>query len=401
VRTATLIGGMAASVALAAAAVAQPAFEFIPTPPGAQLGDINSRVWGVSSDGRTVAGTVSGPSGLRGWRWRSGIGRADYGPPTYPYNSIAVTGLSGDGTAVVGEVIASGVNTLFRSVNDGAFDIYTVPTGYDGLAFARTNRDGSVVVSNATIEGPSGEVVGNRAVRHSSPSAFEFVPAPTGADLTLHSAVDVSDTSRIVGGTRDTTRSNQGHAWVWDDASGARWLPVTSNSIGSTASSISRNGAFIAGEMIEPGQRPQLARWSGSELMTFQMPATPAHVGLIAASISNDGSIITGTLFGNGSTVGDNGFVWTPSTGIMEATAYLVSIGVVFPNSPTLRVRAVGQTIVSADGSRLSGLVDYINPQTNRVTLQFFTVAIPSPSTLLLAAVGSIVCIRRRRSRSA
>ncbi len=396
-RTATLIGGMAASVALAAAAVAQPAFEFIPTPPGAQMGSITSRVWGVSSDGQTVAGTVSTSSGLRGWRWRSGVGRTDYAPPAYPFNSIAVTGLSGDGSAVVGEVVASGVNTVFRSVNDGTFDIYTVPTGYDALVFPRSNVDGSVVAVNAQTLGVGGSVLSNRAVRYTSPTTYDFVPAPAGADVSNYIVNDISSNSRIVGFATDTNRGDQRHATIWDEANGARWLPVTGSANGSGVTAISRGGDAIAGVINEPGERPKLARWIGSDLITATMPTTPAYTGLSASSISDDGRIIAGELGGDGISFGNRGFIWTQETGIVEVTEYLLSVGVEFPTSSTLQVRGVFLPVISADGRYLSGTVDYINPQTNRVTLQFFTVVVPSPSTLLGAMSGFILAVRHRR----
>jgi hypothetical protein len=396
VRTATLIGGMAATVALAAAAVAQPTYEAIPLPAGTFLGAFGTGVRAVSSDGRTVAGDADLSGGDRGWRWRSGIGRFDYGPPAFPFFDIEVTGLSGDGSTVVGLASATGGNTAFRSRNDGAFELYTVPAGDTGLFRARTDNTGSSLVATTFRRAFAGQPETNRVARFSTPTSFEVIPAPSTADQSFNVFTDMSgNAQRIVSLSRDTSRGNARFAAVWREGQGASWLPVTPNTVESVALTTSREGDFTAGAVIDATGQNQLARWQGDELLTFDLPAGRRSIDVF--SISNDGSIITGTLFGNGAELGDVGFVWTAQTGVVDAKDYLLGMGVPFSTNPSVIVREVARVFVSADGNTICGLVDLMNTQTNQASLEYFRAVIPTPAPLIAGALGAVFTLRRRR----
>ena len=398
-RAATLIGGMATTLFFAAsAAVGQLTYEPIPMPAGTFLGSFSTRIAGVSSDGRTVAGTAEVSAGLRGYRWRSGVGRSDYVSPAFPFFDIEASGISGDGTMVVGTANdnVNGAERTFRTRNDGAFELYTTPVGDNVLFRPRTNDDGSVLVASTVRRAIGGNPASNRIARFSSLTSFEIIPAPSGANPTRNFFADVSgNAQRIVAVAEDTTRGNARFATVWREGVGASWLPVTPNTLESFALATSREGDFTAGVIAEAGAPNKLARWEGNELLTFNAPAN--RQSLTVSSISNDGSIIAGTLFGNGVNLGDVGFIWTPQTGIVEAKDYLVGIGVPFSTNPAVIVREVSRLFVSADGSTICGGVDLLNTQTNQVTVEYFRATIPSPATLLAGALGAVFTLRRRR----
>jgi hypothetical protein len=395
-RAATLIGGMTATVLLAAAAVAQPTYEAIPLPAGTLFNSFSTGVRAVSADGRTVAGNAASGNGDRGWRWRSGIGRVDYGPPAYPFVDMEVTGLSSDGSTVTGAVPFNGRTTAFRSRDDGAFELYTLPAGDDELFRPRPSGDGSVVVANSVRFGAGGNPTTSRILRYTTLSTFDVIPAPASAAQGEHFFAGMSsDTRRIVGIAQDSARGNLQHATVWREGQGTTWLPVTPNAARSFALTASREGDFTAGAMIDASGQYQLARWQGDELLTFDLPT--GRRSIEPFSISNDGSIITGTLFGNGADLGDIGFVWTPQTGIVLARDYLLSVGVPFPIGPNQQIRGVTRPFVSADGLSISGRLNTFNTQTNQFESSLFRATIPSPATISMIAGLAIVSIGRRR----
>ncbi len=400
-RAATLIGGMKATLVAAAlggaaaTALGQLTYEPIPMPAGTFLGSFSTGIVGVSSDGRTVAGTAEVSAGRRGFRWRSGVGRTDYAPPAYPFFNIEVTGLSGDGSTVVGVAAAAGIDTAFRSLNDGAFELYAVPAGDDRILRAHTNGDGSILVAT-TVRRASGPLPeSDRVVRYSSLTSFEVIPAPASANQTRHFATGTSsDAQRIVGFAYDNARLGR-HATIWREGVGSSWLPVTSVAVESFALATTRDGNFTAGIMVQASGPNQLARWEGSELLTFSPPAGRQNIGV--SSISNDGSIIAGTLFGNGVNLGDVGFIWTPQTGIVEAKDYLMGIGVPFPVSSTIELRSVTNPVVSADGSTIAGFASLFNTTTGQFNSSYFRATIPAPTSLIACALGLSVSLRRRR----
>jgi hypothetical protein len=395
--TSTLI---AATVMCGAAATAlgQLTYEPIPMPAGTFLGSFSTGIVGVSSDGRTVTGTAEVGAGLRGYRWRSGVGRSDYVSPAFPFFDIEASGISGDGTTVVGTANdnVTGAERTFRTRNDGAFELYTTPVGDNVLFRPRTNEDGSVLVASTVRRAVGGNPTSNRIARYSSPTSFEIIPAPSGANPTRNFFADVSgNAQRIVAVAEDTTRGNARFATVWREGVGASWLPVTPNTLESFALATSREGDFTAGVIAEAGAPNKLARWEGNELLTFNAPAN--RQSLTVSSISNDGSIIAGTLFGNGVNLGDVGFIWTPQTGIVEAKDYLVGIGVPFPVSSTIELRSVTKPVVSADGSTIAGFASLFNTTTGQFNSSYFRATIPAPTSLIACALGLSVSLRRRR----
>jgi uncharacterized membrane protein len=404
-RAATLIGGMAATVLLAAAAVAQPAFEWIVEPPGAA----NGRVADISADGRVVAGYrptnfVESGTRLPGFRWERGLGRTDYQDPAYAVALSATTGMSADGRVVVGEGRAfnsSAQPRVFRSVDNGQIELFNLPSNATRVLSPRANGDGSKIIGIAQIADNNENVTVQRPVLYTSPTTVQELPLPVNGVDSFRAAYDISaDGSRIVGYVGDSTRGNRAHAVIWDSNLNATFLPAPADSINSIAYGTSRASNFTVGIVRYAGFREEFARWQGDELITVPLPprdATTQWSGLQPTHITNDGNIATGTLFYDlpgGGTLSD-GFVWTSASGIVLAREYVLGLNVPLP-VPSESIISVRDTVIAADGSTLAGRMSYFNDSGTAVS-GAFVLTIPSPATAGLIGGFGIALLRRRR----
>lgn len=401
---------MAATVLLAAAAVAQPAFEWIVEPPGAA----NGRVVDISADGRVVAGYrptnfVESGTRLPGFRWERGLGRTDYQNPAYAVALSATTGMSADGRVVVGEgraLNSSAQPRVFRSIDNGQIELFNLPATATRVLNPRASGDGSKIIGIAQVADNNGNVTEQRPVLYTSPTNVQELPLPVNGFDSFRAAYDISaDGSRIVGSVGDSTRGNRAHAVVWDSNLNATFLPAPADSINSIAFGTSRASNFTVGLVRYAGFREEFARWQGDELITVPLPprdATTQWSGLQPTHITNDGNIATGTLFYDiptGGTFRDS-FVWTPTGGIVLAEDFILQSGVQLPFTSS-NLLTVFDVVVSADGGSLAGRASYRdefgNPQVGA-----FWMPIPSPSVTTLLVIGSLsACRRRRGSRSA
>jgi uncharacterized membrane protein len=134
-------------VAIAAAALAAPAwgqsFHLVGIAPGAG----GSRVTGLSADGRTAAGWSGGTTVQRSFIWTPQTGRVDVDPQGPGFLSTN-NAISGDASTIVG-----GDGVAYRWSGPGTFQPLGVQPGYD-LSFAfDMNHDDSVVVGKSQLGG--------------------------------------------------------------------------------------------------------------------------------------------------------------------------------------------------------------------------------------------------------
>jgi probable HAF family extracellular repeat protein len=116
------------------------------------LGDLpgsgfQSLATGVSADGSVVVGQGLGASGFEAFRWTSGGGMSGLGDlPGGGFFSLA-TGVSADGSVVVGYGDGASGNEAFRWTSSGGMvGLGDLPGGFFGSGATGVSGDGSVVV---------------------------------------------------------------------------------------------------------------------------------------------------------------------------------------------------------------------------------------------------------------
>lgn len=153
----------------------------------------------------------------------------------------------------------------------------------------------------------------------------------------------------------------------WEEAASGAWQPTVwrgqtkyqlSNSDAfSTCEAVNADGSSVVGSSFVVSTQNRAAtiwRWDGAgyaQQVLGQLPGTSAFNGWsIAIGVSDDASIVIGTNFYSlNPGANADAFVWTPETGMMEATDYLASRGVVVPG---IEIREA--TAVSPDGSTMA-----------------------------------------------
>ena len=173
------------------------------------LGAFESRADAVSDDGSVVVGTGASGNGGRAFRWTQTGGLTDLG--TLPgFLFTEGTGVSGDGSVVVGYALASSINGSPREQGfrwteaGGLVGLGDVP-GYTYSRAIGISRDGSAIIGNATSDFSA-----YRATRQTGTGLPEVI-----GDF---DALSVSPDGSFVGGSRLS------EATIWDEAHGTRNL---------------------------------------------------------------------------------------------------------------------------------------------------------------------------------
>jgi probable HAF family extracellular repeat protein len=244
-----------------------------------------------------------------------------------------VTGISGDGSLVVGRT-----DTVGWTWSNG---VYTFLTGFGGVAIpTATSFNGSVVVGIADIGGFNYHAVrwtaGGTVLTdlHSGPA---FNPGGTLAGYGQSRAFGVSADGTVVAGYA-TNGSSTDQAFVWTQATGMFGLGTLAGYARSSANAVSGNGQVVIGYAY--GSTHQAFRWTQATGMVG-LGFLPGGTASTAGGVNYDGSVIVGS--GNSLTHPDaEAFRWTAATG-------MVGLGGL-PGSTQTSASAV-----SADGSIVVG----------------------------------------------
>jgi uncharacterized membrane protein len=200
------------------------------------------------------------------------------------------------------------------------------------------------------------------------------------------------DGSVVVGWVEEPTARNwQAAVWV----NGVRKL-LTTNDAFCSAEAVTPDGTIVVGnsyDSINGVPDAAIWRWNGSswdEQQLGVLPGTDPIFGgnSVASDISGDGSIVVG--WNQFDFFGGTGFIWTADLGLMSATDWLASLGIV--TDPDFAVANL--TGVSQDGSTVVGY----GYDVNSGEYSSFYVTIPEPTSALAACLlaGSAALMRRR-----
>ncbi|HEY2826541.1 MAG TPA: PEP-CTERM sorting domain-containing protein [Pirellulales bacterium] len=335
----------------------------------------------LSGNGTTVVGQAENSVTLvpRAFRWTAGTGAQDIGPGDNTMQASAI-GVNGDGSVVVGAYGGS-LNQAFRwTAATGVVDLGFLPGGNLSIANG-VNTNGSVVVGLANDDTTL------RSFRWTAATGIQALPSAPGFDFSYGASGTSADGSVIVGtnANKDGVESAD-RAYRYTDAGGYQDLGVQSGFTRSVARAVSGDGQTVVGfsQLFPPpsgfGTIAGAYRWTQSTGLVplfFDDEDTS-----YASAVNYDGSRIVGTSTG---ATGSRAVMWTSTLGSFDLNSYL----------PTLGVNLTGWNLTDADGISYDGSVISGNGTFNGENAAWIVsgIAVPEPSTLLMAALGGIALI--------
>lgn len=370
-----------------------PSLTFIPPLDGG----IDTFVSGISADGRFVSGeSYAAGIGYVGFTWTREGGRVDWGlAPGVPLSTRTI-GVTNDGGTAVGYrsfFTTGGVSNTesFRYANGTYSPIGPTPPSTNVVRASGVSGDGSVIV---------GGLGSSRFDRISG--AFRWTASGGLQDLGTARPNDVG--AAFTGVSRDG-RTAIGHssrtfdirdACTWTERDGWRVLPVpdgTSVQHDAKAYGVSTDGSFAVGD-VRPLDGPAALRYSA----LVWRSGVPSYLGafgadwdMTAAGISDDGRVIAG----NGIQIGTQqniATIWINGGGPIAFQDYLASVGVFAPAGWTLS--GIGD--MTPDGHTILGLAE------RNGRYQAFIATIPSPGGVAAGGAPIVwLAARRRRCRPA
>lgn len=334
---------------------------------GVPVGHQASRAYGLSSDGQTAAGFATGE--LRGFTWTAAGGRVDM--PASPWTLFS--GISGDGTTVVGQVFGDGYRAV-RRVGDGPLEDLGSAGSYTHFAAQAAGSDGDTVIGNADF-GPTSFF--GQAFRWTESGGMQLLGYTRPNDWRSVAAGISRDSQVVVGYSEAPNGVRQ--AFRWMSSTGMIVLPDAPGSTdGSTAIATNADGSIVV------GHSGRAVVWREDQLQILGLPQGFDRQGG-PVCVNDAGSVLGGYV----TQIGDNvAAVWTDA-GAFTLAQYLTDNGVTSHQGWSLfRVSSM-----SSDGTVFAG---YGRSPAGRV--EGFIAQVPStPSLALVTVVGLMSCHRRRR----
>jgi uncharacterized membrane protein len=342
----------------------------------------SSQVNALTPHGDFAVG-VSAGGPIKGFIWTEQTGRRELvDPGLFSVNSLS--GVSADGGVVSGYDYRSGrihERLVFRKVGDNPLERLPLLPGYSMTGeVTRLSADGTVVAGTCL-----------NGLQSGLGQAFRWTPSGGTQGLgflnpgdTMSAALGMTPDGNIIVGEAQNLLASTSSAFVWDAALGHMYaLP----GISGRANAVSADASTIVGTAVVADVGRRAVMWNADREL-IDLGTLPGATSLVAHAVSGDGGMIVGTA-AMSITLGQ-GFVWTPSTGMISAHEFLTARGVSVPDGYRIfTVRAI-----SGDGSTIGGEVRGPDGQN-----QAFVAVVPSVASglPLLLTIG----FRRRRREHA
>ena len=334
------------------------------------LGTANTYVTGMSGDGSVVVG-VWGSEGPA-WRWTAATGAVDIG-------SISQTvAVSRDGRTLIGTAKAAD-GLAYAAIWQSGKQWVTLPPPenwreLDGKVTVgyRVSRDGSVIVGLAYLKPNRVE-----AFRYEGTSGTKPLGTLTGG---RSRGSVVSGDGRVAAGWDDLTGTGTGRGFwygsVWWE--GMQRLLHPYNAIGQVEGANDVGSILVGkGHPLAWNHAYRYTSWDSHVEDLGAVRRDQGGIGVgggpveledtsVALSVSDDGNVVVGT---SGYQPPTDAFIWTPETKIVKVSDYITSKGITGHERWTL----VTATCVSPDGKIIAGTG--INNARQRV--EGFVVRIP------------------------
>ncbi len=354
------------------------------------VGNNVSIATGVSGDGSTVVGYALDGSGYEAFKWTAGGGFTSTGVPARAPTSVIKLITNGPTPAVSwdGSTIAGGnmlTDQAFRWTEGGGEQPLGDLTAGSLSTATGVSGDGSVVVG--FDESDTGTREAFRWTESTGMVGLGSIPG--GSDDSQANEIS-ADGSTIVGVSDPTTEF---HAFRWTTDEGMVALEDYSGNItSSSAFDVSPDGKFIVGHAGIDGQ-VQPFRWTEAEGMVAlgNVPGGSASDVGFGYGVSGNGSVVVG-MYLQPSVLQAVAFYWDAEHGTRVLQDVLT-------NEYGLDLAGWELTAaydVSTDGNTIVGFG--VNPNGDT---EAWIAVVPEPSTFVLAGSGLFalaVCMWRKRS---
>ncbi len=332
-------------------------------------GDIySSSATGVSADGSVVVGASYSSNGGEAFRWTEAGGMVGLGAFPGGSSNMSANGVSADGSVVVGESYnyINGTNKAFRWTEAGGLvDLGHLPGGSPNSSASGVSADGSVVV------GDTSSTNGTEAFRWTEAGGMVGLGGLPGSGSTSSASSLSADGLVVVGYSYS---SNGLEAFRWTEASGMVGLGHLPGSYSySFAYGVSADGSVVVGSS-STGNGTEAFRWTeaGGMVGLGDLANGLGAGGLwsFAYGVSADGSVVVGSST-NGTTIisGDiafpqeEAFRWTEAGGMVSVADWLAAAGVSLAGWTRLAHAAstnLDGSVVVGHGESANGMEAYI-----------------------------------------
>jgi uncharacterized membrane protein len=353
----TLIAAAVAVSALAGTAFAESTIEFLP--PGYALTSL-------ATGGTAGAGNVSGDGSFETFRWTSADGVERLGLATAPTLGIGAgtPDISYDGQSVSASIVSTDLHMtqgVWRAASGWTETMPPMPANgvlLDNSYGTAWGLSGDGQTLTGYFWGVVDEFTRARACAWSSSSGM--VSLGQGNDRSARVNAANYDGSVAVGWEERMDGAWRPTAWR-----GGTKITLEDTEAFCEAAAVNFDGSVITGSSYDDPIFMRVAAiwtWNGS---TYDMqllgvlPGTQPNFGeAMLIGVSADGTLAVGwnRYFQNPGGQHD-GIVWTPSTGLINATTYIASLGLSAQVPPGMDIRAL--VAVSPDGSAFAGFGYY------------------------------------------
>jgi len=367
--------GAAVILGIAGSAVGQVFYE-VGVAPGHEF----SRVHAISADGRVAAGGSFlnvGAGSYPGFTWTQ-QGRNDFGLDAGLPHETTANALSQDGSVVVGTAAAS-FETLRAYVYRGPGTLQTLGTlGYQRSFGTGVSGDGSVVVGYVEA-GPVPGIAG-QPFRWTQSGGMQGL----GYARPWHDYGEARGISRdggtIVGWSRGA--SGVSNAFAWTEGAGMQVLPdLPGTTSGSLAYATNVTGDIIVGVSGAPRNA---VLWQNGQPISLGL--IPGFTSMYPNAVDDLGNTIVGHL--DPITGSDVAGIWTSSRGMERLADYLAFQGVPVPTGWQLW----DCTSVSSDGQVFGGW-----GRSPSGVFQGFVAVVPAPAGAFVLLASLFRALPRRR----
>ena len=259
---------------------------------------------GVSNDGNVVVGQTPDGGSFR-WSHANGSASLEF----FSSQMSPIVGVSADGNVMAG--MTSG--QPYRWTQSGGAVPLGVPAGTTDVSVRAISASGTAIVGRAYATGAGGTGEGWRAYRWTEAEGYRDLGTfqkPSGDANPMAMATAVSADGSMVAGVG--SNPSGWTTFVWTEAGGL--IDLHRGSAIDTPRAISGDGRTIVGGASFSGGYPEAYRWTAEE--GFVRLATRFDLAALnsqARAVSFDGTLIVGD-----TVWGDNGFIWSPASGVRD-----------------------------------------------------------------------------------
>ena len=355
-------------------------------PVGVAPGKSFSFVFGLSQDGSVAVGSSggSGPFNAPGFSWTAAGGRYDFGfEPGMP-NWTTAHAVSSTGAVIAGTMSPDGkANRAYRWTGSGPLEDLGTLHNWPRSHAESVSGNGEIIVGTSVytdLQFAFGE-----AFRWTPQGGMQGLGYLTPDGSYSHARAISRGGTTIVGFSQADGLGGPQQAFTWTEDSGMQPLPGLPGAPYALADAraVSADGSVAAGMALTPGERLRAVRWTDRGIEDLGTVA--GFMDSIAYAISDAGDVVGGRVSG-GVTPGEAA-VWTPDTGLVLLSDYLLAHGVDLPSG--LRLEEV--EAISGDGLTFAGQFQDLTTGIR----EGFVATIPCPASVLVLLTPCLLARRR------